>query len=228
MMATTTEDLATAIRATRSRLDRQAGELAGLEARLGQVSSEIEALTVQLAMTEQVAALLLTIGEARQETAQRQIEALVTMGLQQIFEPNLSFHIVTKDSTTKASVEFIVRSRVDDPTTPDGWRDVDTSVLDARGGGLAATVGFLLRLVVLLLSRSSAGSQATGLLVLDETFAHVSREYIERVAEFLKEITTKTGIQILMITHQDELVEHADKVYRFELDKSGFTKVTHV
>ncbi len=165
-------------------------------------------------MCEKVSALLNTIGEERQNNAQKQIEGLVTMGLQTIFEQNLSFHIIQRTGLKSAQVEFIIRSTFDD------GRTVDTPLLDARGGGLVATVGFLLRLVIILLSKPK-----NPLLVLDETFAHVSAEYLEGIADFLKEITQKTDVQIIMITHQTELCETADKLYRFSLDKNGHTKV---
>jgi DNA repair exonuclease SbcCD ATPase subunit len=96
--------------------------------------------------------------------------------------------------------------------------------MDARGGGLAATVGFLLRVVVLLLRTGGTGKQ---LLVLDETFAHVSAEYLEGVGRFLREIVDRSGVQIILVTHQETLAEAADVVYRFTA-KDGKTVVTHV
>ncbi len=62
-------------------------------------------------------------------------------------------------------------------------------------------------------------SRRENLLVLDETFAHVSAEYLAAVGEFLQEIKDKTGVQILMVTHQEELVDYADKVYRFHTEQ---------
>ena len=85
---------------------------------------------------------------------------------------------------------------------------------------MAAIVGFILRVVVMLLRKDVAR-----ILFLDETFAHVSAEYLPALGEFLREVVDKSGIQIVMVTHQDEFVEYADKVIRFELDKNEKTKV---
>lgn len=199
----------------RRELDRLQGEAVSLALRGRSLKQEIAQLKQDVSAYEQVSALLNSIGETRQQQAQAKIENLVTMGLQFIFEPNLSFHIIQKENAKSASVDFLIRT-----TLPHG-RIVDTPVLEARGGGLVAVTGFLLRLVVALLTKPKQDI----LLVLDETFSHVSAEYLDKVAEFLKEITEKTSVQIILITHQTELTETADRLYRFSLDDDGFTKV---
>jgi hypothetical protein len=43
------------------------------------------------------------------------------------------------------------------------------------------------------------------------------------LAEFLREIVDKAKVQIILVTHQQQFLEHADKAYRFYLDSSGYT-----
>lgn len=212
------EELTTRAAQRRRELDRLQGEAVSLAVRGRSLHQEILKLQKDVSAYEQVTALLNTIGEDRQNQAQVQIESLVTMGLQSIFGPELSFHVIQKENSKSAQVEFVLRSTLADD------RIVETDVLAARGGGVSAVVGFLLRLVILLLSSPSQSK----ILVLDETFSHVSAEYLDNVAQFLKEITEKTNIQILMVTHQSELTDTADKVYRFSLDSQGYTKVESV
>jgi DNA repair exonuclease SbcCD ATPase subunit len=157
------------------------------------------------------------MGEERQLQAQRVIEELVTRGLQTIFDHTLSFHIVQTTKARTANVEFFVRTALASGNV------VDTPVMEARGGGVAATIGFLLRLVVLLLR--SGNTREEQLMVLDETFAHVSAEYVPNVGEFLREIVDKTGVQIVMVTHQQEFVDFGDAVYRFHQNDAGQTIV---
>jgi len=167
---------------------------------------------------EQVSIVLNSIGEERQTRAQHVIEELVTRGLQTIFDESLSFHIVQSVKGKTSSVEFFVRTHLPNKTV------IDTPVMEARGGGLSATIGFLLRVVVLLLRN---GTSSENILVLDESFAHVSAEYLDRVGEFLRELVEKTGIQIILVTHQQELVDYGDAVYKFtQID--GDTKVEQV
>lgn len=180
-----------------------------------ELEAEIESLGDDINVYDRVTALLNSLGEERQMKAQATIESLVTRGLQTIFDDTLSFHIIQTVRAKQANVEFVVRSTLAETV-------VDTPILEARGGGLVATIGFLLRVVVMLLRD---GQRSENVLILDETFAHVSNEYVPGVAQFLREIVDKTGIQVLMVTHQDEFTEYADKIYRFRL-QDGRTEVT--
>ncbi len=206
------------VRRVRRNVDRLSGEARLVATQGKQTQEEIAKLEAQIELHERVSAVLSGIGEKRQMTAQSKIETLVTHGLQTVFGAGLSFHIVQSMRGKTVVAEFLVRT-----TLADG-RVIDTDVMSARGGGLAAVVGFLLRLVVLLLSKQR---QET-LLILDEPFTHLSKEYVPLMAEFLRELADKTGIQILLVSHQDELTEVADKRYRFSLDNHGWTVVTEV
>lgn len=204
-------------RLTRARrqLDQQRGQAVALATQGKALLVEIAQLNEVIDLHEKAAHVLTAIGEERQDRAQRQIEMLVTQGLTTIFEDNLTFHLVPGVRAKTPVVDFVVRSTLADGTT------VDTDVMAARGGGLAATVGFLLRLVILLLSRQR---QET-VLFLDETFAHVSAEYIPRLIQFLKDLVAKTGVQIVLVTHDNTFEDAADVVYRFQL-VDGVTKVS--
>lgn len=211
------ETTAARVAANRRVLDQRLGEARAVLARGKELEVEVGDLAAEVADLERVSVLLNSLGEERQAAAQGTIEDLVTKGLQTIFDETLSFHIQAASKGKTSVVDFMVRT-----TLPTGT--VETPVMDARGGGLAATVGFLLRVVVLLLRTQGKGKQ---LLVLDESFAHVSAEYLPGIAEFLREIVDKSGVQIILVTHQEELAESADTVYRFAT-KDGKTVVTHV
>lgn len=198
-------------------VDRQRGEAFALANQGKTLLEEIRQLNQVVELHEKAALVLTTIGEERQDAAQRSIEALVSQGLQTIFGDDLSFHLVPGVRAKTPVVDLVVRSRLADGTT------VDTDVLAARGGGLAAVVGFLLRLVILLLSKNRQDT----VLFLDETFAHVSAEYLPRLIEFLKDLVTKTGVQIILVTHEESFLEAADVVYKLQL-VDGLTHATRL
>jgi ABC-type uncharacterized transport system YnjBCD ATPase subunit len=207
-------DIATRLAKARRIIDRQRGEAFALATQGKAVTAEIAELSQVVELHEKAAHVLTAIGEERQNAIQRQIESLVTQGLQSIFGDNLSFHLVPGVRAKAPVVDFRVRSHLNDGSV------VETDVMDARGGGLAATVGFLLRLVILLLSKHRQDT----VIFLDETFAHVSAEYMPNLIEFLKDLVSRTGVQIVMVTHDESFLEAADVIYRFEL-VNGVTKV---
>jgi len=211
------QTVAARVASNRRSLDARLGEARAVLARGKELEGQIADLTSEVDDLERVSILLNSLGEEKQAAAQGTIEDLVTRGLQTIFDETLSFHIQAASKGKTSVVDFMVRS-----TLPSGT--VDTPVMDARGGGLAATVGFLLRVVVLMLRTQGHGKQ---LLVLDETFAHVSDEYLDGVAQFLREIVDRSGVQLIMVTHQETFIEHADATYRFS-QINGKTKVTDV
>lgn len=198
-------------------LDAEVGEARAVLTRGKELQSVVEILGDEINDLERVTILLNSIGEERQLKAQTLIENLVTRGLQTIFDDSLSFHIVQSVKGKTAVVDFVVRSTMPEAT-------FETPVMEARGGGLAATIGFLLRVTVMLLGHDP---KKDNILVLDETFAHVSAEYIPALGAFLHELREKTGIQIIMVTHQEEFLDYADRVYRFSYD-NGKTKVVQL
>lgn len=213
----TTAALHARLATARRTLDRERAEALVLAEHGRRLVTEAEQLVRDVDLYERAAAVLASIGEERQDTAQKQIEALVTQGLQTIFGEQLTFHLVQGVRHKTPVVDFIVRSHLDDGTI------VDTDVMEARGGGLAATVGFLLRLVILLLSRHKQDT----VLFLDESFAMVSAEYEPRLAEFLRELVDRTGVQIILVTHSDGYLDVADVTYRVS-QRDGVTMVRHV
>lgn len=212
------------VQTARRELDQQIGQAKALAAEARRASGEVTGLKAQVELHSQVLAVLTSVGEARQESAQRQVEELVTRGLQTIFGENLSFHLVPGERAGQATLDFIIRSEYtagdEAGVNADAPLIIDTPVLEARGGGMAVVVAFMLRLVVLLLTPA-----ARRILFLDESFAHVSAEYRPRLAEFLREVADKAGVQIVMVSHDPEYEDVADTSYRLALGPDGTTEV---
>lgn len=202
------QELDRRLRAVKSKLDRQLGELDYLQASVVQYEGLITELSEEIETFSQVSIILNSVGELQQVGLQQKIESLVTKGLKTIFADNLSFHVVQTTKGASQSVDFVVRTELEDGS------HIDTPVLEARGGGVAATVGFLLRLVILLLSPRT---KKNPVLFLDETFAHLSKDRADSMANFLREVVDKTNVQIVMVTHDEAFAEVADRAYRLSL-----------
>jgi DNA repair exonuclease SbcCD ATPase subunit len=159
-------------------------------------------------------ALLTTLGEERQESARALFEDLATRALRAIFDDGLSFRLLPGESGGQATLEPVIRSE------HEGGAVIETPVMDARGGGMAVVVGFILRLVMVKLT---PGAQQ--ILFLDETFAMVSEAYRAQLAGFLREVADKAGVQLVMITHDPVYAQYADVTVRLALGPDGVTRV---
>lgn len=170
--------------------------------RLAAVSSEIESLGTAVEDLEKIHGVITLYAQLTQENFLQQVESVVTQGLQAVFEDaQMRFRMDQRVSGKRLEVKFYL-------TTGEGENTLETGIMDARGGGVAAVVGFLLRVALMLLTPTQRK-----LLILDEAFAQLSAEYLPNLSEFISQLTERTGIQVLMVTHSPELTADADVVY---------------
>jgi hypothetical protein len=205
--------LATAVRAARRDLDRLAGR-AQQVAKDGMAAEvDIVRWSERVELCASTAALLTRIGEEAQESARVMFDDLATRALQDIFGDEFSFRLVPGESGGQVTLEPVIISRYGDEA-------IETPVLEARGGGMAVVVGFVLQLVMVLLTPG-----ARKILFLDETFAFVSESYTDRLAEFIAKVARGQGVQVVMITHDRTFAQYADVKVRLVLGPGGVTQV---
>lgn len=209
-------DLECRVHQARLAYERRAGAAQQLAEAGLRAEAEVGRLKVLAERHSKVSALLTSLGEQAQQQAQSHLEELVTRGLQVIFGTELSFHVTQSVKASQAVTEFVIRSEY-------AGTVVDTPVMDSRGGGMAAVTGYMIRLVVLLLT-----PRARRILLLDESFAHVSREYEVRLAEFLAEVAARTGVQHVLVSHSDAYDDAADVKYRLEQGDNGMSSLVEV
>lgn len=202
------------LRESEAAVSRDEGRLEGLEQQLIKTREAIKLGQENLDVLAEVAEVLQQIEVLKREEIQRKVENLVTFGLRSVFKENLTFRIDSSSRAKQSTMNFRVVTQV-------GSDEIDTDVYSAHGGGLIQVIALLLRVVVLLFVRPAPRR----LLILDESLAHLSREYLEPAAELLSQLSNKLDLQILMVTHSPEFIDFADKVYKFSQDKQRRTHV---
>lgn len=202
---TSIEDLSSQLIKIKSDIDKKIGYREALEKL--QVTTEEDILNSRnlIESYAKVSALLNSIGESKQKLIQDKIEHLVTQGLQTIFSDSMSFHIEQETKGSTQVTDLIVRT-----TLPSG-ECFDTPAIGSRGGGVVSVISFLLRLIMVLLSDEM---KKNPILILDEPFAALSKNLAPDMATFIREIVDRTGVQILMVTHEESFVDVADKAYK--------------
>jgi ABC-type glutathione transport system ATPase component len=147
--------------------------------------------------------------EAVQQTAHAQVASVVTRCLQAVFgkyqplkndqglgygygygEGSYEFQIEFSQKRGKTEAELLLVKNGHKINPP-----------EECGGGVTDVLAFALRLACLMLSRP----RKRKFLTLDEPFKHLSADYRESVRELLETLSEEMGIQILMVTHTDEL-----------------------
>lgn len=129
------------------------------------------------------------------------IAELATSGLRHIIDDQeLTFAIRQELKYNRLSMRFAIEH--------DG---VEGDPMSSFGGGAVLVASFILRLAVM--SRMRMGN----LLLLDETMFALANRYVPAAAEFMRQLTEETGVNILMVTHNEEFMSNAHIAYEGSL-----------
>ena len=122
---------------------------------------------------------------------------LVTTGLRHIiYDQKLTFKIKQEMKFNRLSMRFVIEDE-----------GVEGDPMASFGGGAVLTASLILRLAIM--SRLGMGN----LLLLDESMHALANKYVPAAASFMRQLSEQTGINILMVTHNEEFLTHAHTAY---------------
>ena len=120
---------------------------------------------------------------------------LLTEALTKIFEKNIKFQIQLENYRNQPAINVLI--------TEDG------NVLDPQkscGGGMNDIISLVFKVIFVYLAK---GLQT---IVLDESLKFLSKEYLEQASAFLRQMCDKLDMQIILVSHKENLQFSADKV----------------
>ena len=140
------------------------------------------------------------VAQAVQQKAHERIAKVVSSCLSSVFSDPYEFRIEfeRKRGRTEAALRFVRRG-------------LDVDPMESSGGGMIDVAAFALRVACLIMHRP----RLRQILVLDEPFKFVSAEYRENVRSMLEKLSTDLGLQIIMVTHIDEIA--TGKIVRLKI-----------
>lgn len=125
------------------------------------------------------------------------IAELATTGLRHVIHDQaLTFKIQQDPQKNKLSMNFVLEQ--------DG---VEGNPLHSFGGGAAVIISLVMRMAVM------ARMKMSNLLLLDESMLAISNVYIPAAADFMRQLSEQTGVNILMVTHSHGFMEAAHTMY---------------
>lgn len=178
------------------------------EENLRKLEQDYTQLTEDVRLLDKVDQVLLAVSGKVLGKSTVSLDKLVTAGLRVTFDDqNLEFKATVDRYRGKTSVDFELLQ--DGKGSP---------IMESYGGGVLVVSGVLLRVVVIM---------ALGLrrvLILDETMSHLARSYIPNASRLLRKIAAELDFKILMVSHDPEFAEFADKHYE-AYREGGSTKM---
>lgn len=147
----------------------------------------------------QVVELFKQIGGENEREILERIQDFISYGLRSVFGSDYQFTVEMRTEGKELKVDFGIRTG-----------ELRTTVVGAKGGGLAECVSVLLQLFFVLVDKS-----LSRFVVLDAALIHLSERYWKNMSQLLSEICTRTDIQILLLAHAEDYGDYADRLYRF-------------
>lgn len=166
------------------------------------ISERIEQLEHHVDLLTKARFVLAEVTRLTQAQLKGYIESLVTLAIQSVYDEDLRFVVEFDYKRNKAEVSFWVKEG------EDGEMFIPK---DEMGGGLVDVISFALRVVLWSLQRP----ESRPVLILDEPFP-AAGVLTNRCGEMVKEISDKLELQIVLVTHNPDLIEIADRVWRVE------------
>lgn len=158
------------------------------------------------AATEEAQALLQKVAKETQDQLRYHITSLGSMALDAVFGDGttLDLEFQEKAGKTVAVVKFLdSNGRPTDPLEQDSGGKADVAALALRCSMWSVKI-----------------PRPRALMVLDEPAKNINddtREMHRKYAELVKEVSTRLGMQFIIVTQIQELEEVADRVFRFPL-----------
>lgn len=137
--------------------------------------------------------LIQTVASEVQSQLEVKISSIVNLGLSVLF-PEYTFKLQFVPARGKTEVRFVFLN---------GEDEVD--IMEQNGGGLVDVATFLLRLAVYAISSTDNE------IVFDEPFKYVSKTLRPRIAELLHTLSEQMKLQMIYVTHVEELSDMSDK-----------------
>lgn len=126
------------------------------------------------------------------------LESLLALGVARIFDDrkySIQIKVCEKRNSKVAELFLVDRGNL--------YPLRDSSV----GGGVLVVVGFLIQAFYV------ANLDLEKIVFLDESFSQISDAYIDNFMMFIKELASRIGLKVVLITHDKRFIEHGDQVY---------------
>lgn len=144
---------------------------------------------------------------ATQEEIKEFIEDVVTLALHTVYGDQYEFHLECSIKRNKAEMA---------PVLVKNGKEYDLK--DSIGVGPVDLMAFAMRLARWAMS----SNRTSPVFVIDEPFTAVDRSRTDGIVAFLNKMVDMLGVQLIIVTHDQWLVNAADRVFevRYERGKS--------
>lgn len=193
----------------RDKLNQAKGRLSAITDGIKEHEKQMERKKKQLGYLEEAQTFLQKVAKETQEQLSFQIADIVQLALDSCFPGQYEFEVrfETRRGKTEAHLAFIKNGE-------------EVDVMDSAGGGVVDVATFALRIAIWSMGHSD------DVIILDEPFRFLSKDLQPAAGEIVRKLSHKLNLQVLMVTHNPDMIEVADKVFKVTMSKDGISKVS--
>lgn len=179
---------------------------ASIEDSIAAIRTESETIQAEVGSIQTAVFVVAEMARLTRERTKDVIEDLTTTAIRSVFSDRpFQFKI---DFTYTAAGRMDCRLYI-----AEGEEEFDP--VEEMGGGMVDVISFALRVVMWHLQKPPTRNT----IMLDEPFKFMGHgDLQERAGQLLRSISEKLGIQFIIITHEDLLLDYADRAYLISHD----------
>jgi DNA repair exonuclease SbcCD ATPase subunit len=198
----------------RAELVRMQAENNLLETQARQSEEKALKAAEELGLASESLVFLEELANSRRGAMKGKIETVLSEALALVYGPGRKVELAYGVKNNRSHLSFEV---VKDSSSGEVRRRIDGT---GCGLGVSDVVSVPLRLLVMLGSK-----QTDRVCVLDECYKHVNPEKVPLVAEFLKTLCVRLGVQIILLSHHEGLRKKVDVAFEVSIDENGESSV---
>lgn len=185
---------------------------------IASIKGKMSSLETMNQNLEKVIVILTQAATTSRDNARAHFEKIITDALQFVSQSK-DYEFVIKELTgrAKASYEFYIKSTVN------GIECIQKPE-DANGGGFVDIISVAAKYAYLEIFNDP--KIMSGTLLYDEPGKMISEQMSVKFAEYIKFLGNHYGRQTIMVTHNDNLSNVADKTFVVRKDRNGISTAT--
>ena len=204
-------DLDNYITDLKTQINIQKNSNSNTNSKIQQLNSNIEQSQNNLRLGIQAIDFIEKCANHERSIVKDRVEAVISDALKQIYgnEYSINFDYSMKRNKTSVDIYLTKHTKIGDVVRKQ----------DGFGGGVSDVISLPLKLLVLIALKDNAK-----VLIADEPGKHMDQR-IDKFGYFLKQVSSKLGVQLIILTHHASLAQFADTVYQISMQDEVTTLV---
>ncbi len=189
----------------RSKLDKLKGRKEEITSRIKENEVEVRLLIKEKMKLAKCMKLLSYVSQFNQEKIIKLLRHTVSAGLKDLFDSSYEFDFELKTRGDSSACDFNIKH-----SAFPGW----SNIVMSNGRSIQEIVAMILRLIIVKLTKNNRK-----IVILDEPGGGIESERQPLASKFFADICHKFDIQLIVVTHNTEFLEHAKNVINLDKPK---------